>query len=204
MREMWNQRYGEHTAAYGEAPNALLASVVDRLAPGTRVLCMAEGQGRNALFLARRGHPVVAVDSAGVAVAQLAARARAEGLAIEAVEADLETWAPPPVEAVVAIYAHMPPAVRDLAYRRAWEALAPGGLFIVEAFTPGQLGRPSGGPRRLDFLFDADTLRALLPEADFELLEEREVRLDEGPFHQGDAAVVRMVARRTAPGGVAG
>lgn len=194
MKTMWNLRYGEHDAVYGEQPNAFLASVAQRFPAGGRVLCLAEGQGRNALFLARRGHPVVAVDSADVAVAQLAAEAERAGLPVEAVVADLADFEPPSCAGVVAIYAHMAPALRATAYRRAWEALEPGGVFVLEAFTPAQLGRGSGGPPRLDFLFGAEDLRALLPEAEFVLLEECEVVLDEGRLHLGQAAVVRMVA----------
>ncbi len=194
MRSMWNLRYGEHLQTYGEAPNAFLASVADRFQRDGTLLGLAEGQGRNALFLARRGHPVIAVDSADLAVAQLTQRAEDEGLPLRAVTADLADYQPPGVDGVFAIFAHAAPAIRDTAYRRAWDALRPGGAFVLEAFTPDQLGRGSGGPRREDFLFGANTLRALLPGARFEILEEREVRLDEGPFHQGTAAVVRMVA----------
>ncbi len=194
MTNTWNDRYATHPAAYGEAPNAFLVEQAGRLPAGRRVICLAEGQGRNALFLARRGHAVLAVDSAEVAVAQLAARAEEEGLSLGAEVADLAAWQPPACGAVVAIYAHMPPPVRDAAYRRAWEALEPGGVFLLEAFTPAQLGRGSGGPPAEALLFGAETLRALLPEARFVVLEEREVELDEGPFHQGLAAVVRMAA----------
>jgi SAM-dependent methyltransferase len=168
MKHRWNERYAEEAALYGEAPNAFLVSVAERFPVGGRLLGLAEGQGRNARFLAGRGHPVVAVDSADVAVE--------------------------PCAGVFAIYAHLPPAVRERAYRRAWEALEPGGVFVLEAFTPDQLGRGTGGPPMRELLFGAEELRALLPEARFELLEEREVELDEGPLHRGLAAVVRMVA----------
>jgi SAM-dependent methyltransferase len=194
MKHRWNERYAEEAALYGEAPNAFLVSVAERFPVGGRLLGLAEGQGRNARFLAGRGHPVVAVDSADVAVEQLAARSEREGAAIEAVEADLGDYQPPPCAGVFAIYAHLPPAVRERAYRRAWEALEPGGVFVLEAFTPDQLGRGTGGPPMRELLFGAEELRALLPEARFELLEEREVELDEGPLHRGLAAVVRMVA----------
>ncbi len=195
MKSMWNKRFGEEPALYGEAPNVFLRSVADRFPEGGRLLALAEGQGRNAIFLARRGHPVVAVDSAGVAMAQLSVSAEREGLSIETVVADLGEFEPDPGFAgAYATFAHLVPVLRDRAYRRAWDALAPGGVFVVEAFTPDQLGRGTGGPPRLDFLFGAAELRALLPEAHFALLEEVEVELDEGPLHRGLAAVVRMVA----------
>jgi SAM-dependent methyltransferase len=194
MKQRWNARYGEEKSLYGEEPNEFLASVAGRFPAGGRLLGLAEGQGRNARFLEARGHPVVAVDSADVAVRQLAERSQVEDADIQAVEADLADYEPEPCAGVFAIYAHMPPPVRDRAYRRAWEALEPGGVFVLEAFTPDQLGRGTGGPPMLELLFGAAELRALLPEARFEILEEREVELDEGPLHRGLAAVVRMVA----------
>ena len=205
MKSMWNLRYGEDHEVYGAAPNAFLASVADRFPTGGRLLGLAEGQGRNALFLAARGHSVVAVDSAELAVAQLAARAEGEGLPVRALAADLEDFQPAACDGVFAIYAHMAPTVRQRAYRAAWDALAPGGLFVLEAFTPDQLGRGTGGPPRVDFLFGAAELRGLFPEAQFDLLEECELTLDEGAYHSGLAAVVRMVARKpSAPAALAG
>jgi len=198
MKSMWNKRFGEEPELYGSAPNAYLASVSHRFLPGGRLLGLAEGQGRNALFLARRGHPVTAVDSASVAMAQLSVRADKEGLAVETVVADLADYQPEPCDGVFAIYAHMAPMLRTVAYRQAWDALRPGGVFVLEAFSPKQLGRGTGGPPRLDFLFGAADLRELFPDATFEELEELEVELDEGALHRGVAAVVRMVAVKPA------
>jgi SAM-dependent methyltransferase len=110
------------------------------------------------------------------------------------VVADLAAFEPEPCDGVFAIFAHLPPPARERAYRRAWEALEPGGVFVLEAFTPDQLGRGTGGPPMRALLFGAADLEALLPEARFEILEERELELDEGPLHRGLAAVVRMVA----------
>lgn len=194
MKSMWNNRFGEEPELYGSAPNAFLVSVADAFPAGGRLLGLAEGQGRNALFLARQGFEITAVDSAAVAVAQLSVKAEKEGLPIATVVADLADYQPDPVQGVFAIYAHMAPEIRRAAYRRAWLALVPGGVFVLEAFTPDQLGRGTGGPPRADFLFGADELRELLPGASFQQLEECEVELDEGPFHRGVASVVRMVA----------
>lgn len=195
-RSFWDARYEADPAAYGEQPNAFLTSVADRLPVGGVVVCLAEGQGRNALWLARRGHRVVLVDASPVAVAQAEDRAEREGLTVTAVCADLAHWQPPPCDAVVAIFAHLPPAVRRRAHRAAWDALRPGSRFVLESFTPAQLARDSGGPKDPTLLVTAADLRADFPDAAVEHLTEETVTLREGAFHAGPADVVRLLARK--------
>jgi SAM-dependent methyltransferase len=194
----WDERYAADPAAYGHEPNAFLAREARRIPAGGRVVALAEGYGRNALWLARCGHPVVAVDASAVAVRLLREAAAAEGLPVEAVQADLAAWFPPPCDAVVAIFAHLPPPLRARVHGAAWDALRPGGVVLIEAFTPAQLGRDSGGPKDPALLYTPELLAGDFPGASFEILAHASIDLDEGPFHQGAAEVVRLAARKPA------
>jgi SAM-dependent methyltransferase len=194
----WDGRFAESPAVYGEAPNAWLVECEAKLAPAARVLCLAEGQGRNALWLARRGHAVQALDLSAVAMAQLAQAAEAQGLSLEARQQDLADWQPTPasVDAVVIVFAHFPPSLRARVHAAAATALRPGGWLVLECFAREQLGRSSGGPRELDWLFDEDVLRVDFAGLQIERLERIDDVLDEGAFHQGQAVRWRLLARR--------
>lgn len=197
MKEFWDQRYAEHPMAYGDAPSAFLAEAAVRFAVGSRILVLGDGQGRNALWLARRGHRVTVVDYSEVATAQLRERAAAEGLDIRVVCADLATYEPEPTDVVVAIHVHLPPSVRRAVHNRVWEQVDPKGLLVGEFFARSQLQRGTGGPRREALLYSLDLLEDDLPHGDFEVLEEVTVELDEGPFHRGPADVIRVVCWKT-------
>lgn len=197
----WDGRFTESPAVYGEAPNAWLVECEAKLPPAACVFCLAEGQGRNALWLARRGHAVQALDLSAVAMAQLARAAGAQGLSLEARQQHLADWQPTPasVDAVVLVFAHFPPALRARVHAAAAIALKPGGWLVLEGFAREQLGRSSGGPRELDWLFDEDDLRADFAGLQIERLEPIDDVLDEGPFHQGPAVRWRLLARRALP-----
>ena len=193
--EMWDRRYAAEGFAYGTEPNAFLASVADRIPPGP-VLCIGAGEGRNAVFLAGRGHPVEAVDASSVGLAKARARARELGLEVTTTVADLadyefgrERWA-----GIVSVFCHLPPTLRRDVHRRVVAALRPGGYFVLEAYTPAQLGRGTGGPRVRELLYDAETLRQDLAGLECIHLEEVEREVHEGRHHTGTAAVVQLVA----------
>ncbi len=195
MSEFWNTRWSEPAPAYGDEPNAFLAASVAAFPAGGHLVCVADGDGRNGAWLARQGFRVTGVDGSEVGVA----RANARGaVGYEAVVGDLATWAFPPCDGIVSIYAHLPVPLRAEVHARAWAALRPGGVFLVEAFHPRQraLARTSGGPYDPALLYTLDQLRGDVPGAVFEVLEEAETVLAEGDYHVGVADVVRMIARK--------
>ena len=194
----WDERYAGDGFAYGTAPNRWLAANASRIRPGGRVLCLGEGEGRNGVWLARQGFEVEAVDASAVGLAKARRHAEASGVSIGTTVADLAAYAPAPAafDAVVLVFVHLPGALRAAVHARAAAALRPGGLVVLEAFTPRQLTHTSGGPRQLDLLYELAALRGDFPGTEWESLEEAEVDLDEGPLHQGRAAVVRGLARR--------
>lgn len=195
--DFWDARYAEPDLAYGDAPNDFLVSVAARL-PRGRALCLAEGQGRNAAFLAQRGLEVVAVDLSGIGLERARTFAKARGLEVETVVADLadydlgaEAW-----DVVVSIFAHVPADVRRDLHRRVVAALRPGGAFVLEAYTPAQTRRDTGGPgpAAVDITMTAAGLRDELDGLEAEILRETERAVLEGAYHTGDAAVVQMLA----------
>lgn len=197
QRTFWDERYGRPGYFYGTEPNDFLRAQAADMPIG-EVLCIGEGEGRNALHLARLGHRVTAVDQSEVGMAKLRERAAAEQLVVNAVVADLAEfdfgaarWS-----AIVSIFCHLPSALRVDVHRRATHALAPGGRLILEAYTPRQLAFGTGGPSDPDMLCEAEALRAELAPLTFDHLIELEREVIEGPAHNGLASVVQLVARR--------
>jgi SAM-dependent methyltransferase len=198
QRTPWDERYDTADFVYGREPNAFLAAVGGMIPPGD-VLCLAEGEGRNAVFLARQGHRVVAVDSSAVGLAKAARLAGENGVRIETVAADLAEFAMEPGrwDAIVSIFCHLPPQVRRALHHKVVEGLRPGGLFILEAYTPAQLALRTGGPPTEEMMMTLAGLREEL--AGLEFLQAREIERDvvEGRLHTGRGAVVQVVARKS-------
>lgn len=194
---MWDERYALDGFAYGTAPNDHLVAHAARL-PAGPVLCLAEGEGRNAVFLAGRGHPVTAVDQSRVGLDKARALARSRGLTIETVQADLADFTPAPGAwaGIVSVWCHVPPPVRRALHRAVVAGLSPGGVFILEAYTPQQVGRGTGGPPVAGPMMTAAGLREELSGLELEVLEERERDVQEGRYHSGLSSVVQVVATR--------
>jgi len=195
----WDQRYGEPGYAYGTEPNAFLVEMAGRI-PAGPVLSLGEGEGRNAVFLAARGHDLVAVDASAVGLAKAAALAAERGVRLTAVVADLATY---PIEpgawsGIVSVFVHLPVPARRRLYAAAARGLRPGGVFVLEAYAPRQIEFGTGGPRDPAFLVTLDAVREELEG--LELVIGREVARDvtEGKYHGGRAAVVQVLARKLA------
>ena len=199
LRKMWNERYSREGLAFGDQPNDFLRSQEERiLAGGKRALCLGEGHGRNAIWLAKLGLNVTAVDLSAVGLSKAVEWAAGLGLEISAVEADLRDWdiQPDSWDVIVSIFCHMPSAIRAHVHRGVVRGLADGGLFILEAYTPSQIGRGTGGPSDPDML---PTAALLAPElAGLDVLEVREITRNvlEGRSHTGISDVVQLVAQK--------
>jgi SAM-dependent methyltransferase len=194
----WDQRYADDEHVYGTEPNDFLRAEAGRIPVGP-VLCLAEGEGRNAAFLAGLGHTVTAVDQSAVGLAKAARLAAARGLTIAAICADLADYAPPvdTFTGVVAIFAHVPPPVRRVMYARAIAALRPGGVLIIEVYAPEQLAFATGGPKDPALLPSLAALSAELAGLDLVIARAVERDVVEGRFHSGRAATIQIVGVRT-------
>lgn len=201
MSQFWDQRFAEPGYKYGTAPNAFLRAESVRLPPAARVLVPGDGEGRNSVWLVQQGHTVLAMDASAVGLGKARALAAERGVVIDTEQGDLADWAPTPEvwDALVLVYVHLPSAIRAEAHRRLVRGLRPGGLVVLEAFHPAQLGRTSGGPKDLDMLYALADLRADFEGGCDEVFgHEGEVLLDEGPGHQGIGCVTRYIGRRRA------
>lgn len=194
---MWDEKYGTEDYVYGKVPNRFLEEHAAELPPGD-VLCLAEGEGRNAVFLAGLGFHVTAVDLSPVGLDKAQRLAAEKSVEIETICADLadydlgtQRW-----DAIVSIFGHLPSEVRRQVYSRLPAALRPGGVLLLEAYTPDQMGRGTGGPRSVDLLVTAHMLRDELPGLQILHLEELERDVVEGRGHTGPAAVVQLLARK--------
>lgn len=194
---MWDERYSEPGFAYGEAPNTFLAAVVERL-PRGRALCLAEGEGRNAVFLAERGFEVTAIDQSAVGLAKAERLAQSRGVSIETEVADLATYSvgPGAWNVIVSIFAHTPPAIRKRVHAQVPGGLRPGGMFVLEAYRPEQVGRGTGGPPVPELTMKLDELKVELAGLEFTHGESLEREVHEGKYHNGLSAVVQLVGRK--------
>lgn len=195
--EFWDERYRAQEYAYGREPNTFLRSEAHRIPPGP-VLCLAEGQGRNAVFLASLGHDVTAVDFSLEGLRKAEQLARERGVTITTVHADLADFEAQAsaFSGIVSIFAHVPPSVRKHVHGWIPRALRPGGVFLLEAYTPAQLAHGTGGPRDAALLMSLEDLREELAPLAIELGREVERDVHEGTFHAGPSATVQLVARR--------
>ena len=193
----WDERYNGKAYYYGTEPNAFLKEASAAFPQGP-VLCLAEGEGRNAAYLASLGHKVTATDQSAVGLAKANRLAMDKGLNISTIVADLSnfeitsnSWS-----GIVAIFMHLPPSLRAIVHRRVVEGLVPGGFYILEAYTPAQLGFGTGGPKDPSLLMTLSVLREELAGLEFLVAQETERDVIEGQGHTGRAAVVQILARR--------
>ena len=195
----WNQRYAAENHLFGQEPNDYLRAQAHHLAPGGRVLCVADGDGRNSVWLARHGFDVSCVDWSETGLQRAQALAAMHAVSIEPICADLASWAWPQgaYDGVVSIHVHLPPTTRPMVHRAMLRALKPGGLLLLEAFDLEQIHYTSGGPNRLDMLYSAEMLAEDFAEGEILTLERAKIVLDEGPYHQGPAEVIRAIVQRT-------
>ena len=194
----WDDKYSPSDYRYGLRPNAFLVDQAWRLSPGSRVLAVGDGEGRNGVWLSQQGHRVVSVDVSPRGLQKAAALALKQGVRLTTICADLRSWDWPVAEydAVVSIFVHFLTADRPALHRGMVGALRPGGLLVLEAFAKGQLAWDSGGPREPEMLYSAQDLEDDFAGTEILLKRERLTKIAEGPGHEGPAVTVDMVVRR--------
>jgi SAM-dependent methyltransferase len=195
----WDEKYAAPGHYYGTEANDFLRERHTALPAGGRVLCLAEGEGRNAVYLAQQGFGVVAVDQSPVGLRKAKQLAAERGVRIETVVADLADYRIEPGhwDGIVSIWCHLPRPLRTTVHRQVVAGLKAGGTFLLEAYTPAQLRHGTGGPKTVDLLPSLDELRRELDGLDLVHAEEREREVHEGHGHTGLSAVVDIVARRS-------
>ncbi|MGD1908368.1 MAG: SAM-dependent methyltransferase [Leptolyngbyaceae cyanobacterium] len=195
---MWDQRYASDEFIYGTEPNSFLAAHAHLLLGP--VLSLAEGEGRNAVFLASRGLQVQGVDGSEVGLAKAQALADSRGVKIQTEVADLGTFEPPQntYGSVISISAHLPSQIRHRLYPLVERCLKPGGIILLEAYSEDQLARNTGGPKDPDMLMTTAKIEQEFPNFEPILLHELEREVCEGRYHTGMASVVQFIGKKTA------
>ena len=193
----WDQRFATKEFVYGEQANDFLRQHAAGLAAG-QALCLAEGEGRNAVFLAELGHQVCAQDISPIGLGKAKALAQRKGVNITTLCCDLAALdlKPNSLDLIAAIWMHVEPELRATVFEQAMEALRPGGHLLIEAYRPQQLNLSSGGPARKELLIDAAQLQQELAALEPLILQEIERTIAEGSAHQGRSAVVQFFGRR--------
>lgn len=198
LADFWNRRYASEEFAYGTAPNDFLVAFAPRFKPGGALLCLADGEGRNGVWLARQGFAVTSVDIAASGMEKAQRLAAEQGVAIETRVADLashdlghEAW-----DGIVSIFMHLPPRVRRDLFARGVAALRPGGIVLFEAYAKGQLGRGTGGPPDAELLVALADIEQEFPGCRIlhAFCGVREV--SEGRHHSGPGEVVQLVVQK--------
>jgi SAM-dependent methyltransferase len=194
---MWNQRYDTDAYVYGTEPNEFLKQQADKLPKG-RILCLADGEGRNSVYLAGLGYDVTAVDSSDVGLAKAQKLAAEKGVTITTQVADLADYdlGQGQWQGIVSIFCHLPPPLRKKVHGNINAALVDGGVLLLEAYTPDQLQNGTGGPPNAAMMMTAAELPQELVGLQIDSCEELEREVVEGEGHSGTGAVVQLIGVR--------
>lgn len=201
MSQFWNERFAADHYIFGTEPNRFLAAQQARLRPGMRALAIADGEGRNGVWLAQQGLDVHAVDASHVALAKAARLAEERGVSVRFEEVDLLQWAFPVAayDLVVGIFFQFAPHPERLHIIEGIKrAVVPGGAVMLQGYTPRQIAYGTGGPRDPAQLWTPELLHEWFTDWEIVRLRDHDTDLQEGTHHVGMSAVVEMVARRPA------
>jgi len=197
--DFWNTRFSEQSYLFGTKPNAFLLSQHARLRPGMRALAVADGEGRNGVWLATQGLDVLSVDFSPVALKKAGELATTTQVTLKTECVDLATWdwGAPRFDLVAAIFIQFAETdLRDHIFQKMKDVLVPSGFLLLEGYRPEQLAYGTGGPSDANKLYTPALLREAFADMDILLLEEYDADLSEGERHKGMSAVVDLVAQK--------
>jgi cyclopropane fatty-acyl-phospholipid synthase-like methyltransferase len=199
MSSIWNERYAGDDYHFGTEPNAFLVSQQNLLKPGMSCLAVADGEGRNGVWLAGHGLDVLSVDSSSVAQEKAAKLARERGVTVKFEQVDLAqwTWGENRFDMVAAIFIQFaPPDLREQMFAHIKRCLKPGGLLLLQGYTPRQLHYRTGGPSQAENLYTEALLRSAFDDMQILHLREHDDIISEGSGHSGMSALIDLVARK--------
>ena len=192
-QEFWNNRYSEQGFAYGDAPNEYYKQEIDKLKPG-KLLLPGEGEGRNAVYAAKKGWVVTALDFSEAGKEKALKLAKENNVTINYIITPVEEYVFPENEfdAIALIFVHFAPVLRKKIHKSLVKALKKGGTVIIEAFSKAQLNNNSGGPKDIDSLYSIEDFKNDFNGLTTEKLTEERTELSEGSYHKGSADVIRF------------
>jgi 2-polyprenyl-3-methyl-5-hydroxy-6-metoxy-1,4-benzoquinol methylase len=198
--QFWNERFDKAEFIFGKEPNEYLVEKTQQyLKPGQKVLCIADGEGRNGVWLAKQGMQVIGFDASDIALAKAKQFAKENQVEVEYSFSDTDSfaWHANTYDAVIGIFIQFADlAMRERIFQKTYEALKLGGIFILQGYTPKQLEYKTGGPSLIEHLYTDELIRELTKG--FEVLElvSYEKELSEGPRHTGMSAILGLVAKK--------
>jgi len=196
---VWNERYAGEEYHFGTEPNAFLVSQRAQLTPGMTCLAVADGEGRNGVWLAEQGLQVLSVDSSHVAQAKAKKLAQQRGVSMQFEQVDLMQWdwGTDKFDVVAAIFIQFaPPGLREQMFAHIKRCLKPGGLLLLQGYTPRQLEYRTGGPSQAENLYTEALLRKEFADMEIVHLREHDSVIREGTGHSGMSALIDLVARK--------
>lgn len=194
---MWDEKYNSEQYIYGKEPNSFLKDSCSEI-PRGKVLCLAEGEGRNAVFLAKQGYSVTAVDSSQVGLEKAERLAKENGVNIELIHEDLSsyTMGTSQWDGIVSIFCHLPEEIRKNIHSNIASALKDNGVFLLEAYTPAQLKYGTGGPPVKELMLSKNIILNEIDGLIYSRLVELEREVIEGSHHSGIGAVVQAIGKK--------
>lgn len=197
---IWDERYSGEDYHFGTEPNEFLKSQRSLLKPGMQCLAVADGEGRNGVWLAEQGLRVLSVEASAVALNKARKLAQQRGVTVRFEQADLMqwSWGESRFDAVVAIFIQFaPPAMREQMFANIKRCLKPGGLLFLQGYTPRQLHYRTGGPSQAENLYTETLLREAFVDLEIIELREHDDVISEGAGHSGMSALIDLVARKS-------
>ena len=196
----WNERFDKEEFIFGEEPNKyLVQKATEYLKPHDKVLCIADGEGRNGVWLAKQGMQVVGFDASDIALSKAKQFAKDHQVEVEYSFSDTDSfaWHAETYDAVIAIFIQFAdPAMRERIFQKTYETLKLGGIFILQGYTPKQLEYKTGGPSLIEHLYTEELIRDLTKDFKILELDTYEQELNEGARHAGMSALLGLVAKK--------
>jgi cyclopropane fatty-acyl-phospholipid synthase-like methyltransferase len=195
--DKWDERYGVDGYVYGKGPNLFLKQNF-KVIPKGNVLCVADGEGRNSVWLAKNGYNITSIDFSPKAVEKTNRLAQENNVSIKTICNDLLSYniGENKYDGIVSIFSHFKLEDTKSLHQKYYNALKPGGVFLLEAFAKEQLQLNTGGPKNIELLYNIEDIRHSFPNGKIELLKKDIVYLHEGDLHNGKAVVVRAIVRK--------
>jgi 2-polyprenyl-3-methyl-5-hydroxy-6-metoxy-1,4-benzoquinol methylase len=197
QQEFWNNKFSKDDFMYGENPNEFIKSSYDNFTKSQKVLCLGEGEGRNAIFLAKKGYEVEAIDASDIGLNKLFEKSKLENVEVKTTCMDINEWvSEKKYGAILFTFMHLELQDLKILLGKIEKALKEKGFLVVEVFSKNQIEKCSGGPKDLNLLYSIDDFKENIKELKIHKLEEVITHLDEGRGHQGEASVIRLIAQK--------
>jgi len=196
VKEFWDKKFNSDEYIYGKEPNNFLKSYIDQVNPG-KILLPGDGEGRNAVYAAKKGWDVTALDYSTKAKEKALKLGKQNKVTINFHTSKAEEYtSSEKFDLIAIIFLHLTPDVRPKVHDKIIHFLKPGGTVLMECFSKDQIDNNSGGPKSIDLLYNETEIERDFKELNIKQLKKTEIELNEGSHHQGKASVIRMIAEK--------